>query len=162
MSEFHESPGKQWAGVALLTVGLVGGVGLLGFWPVQRPAPVLTPAPARAPETHHFDLNKIDDIFVLDCGRDTTLDVSRTQNRIVQTFVIKVVTGQDVDAVRMSLFPAGSDFHYLDWRHGPDGGTEVARSAFESAGGTDIAIGGATVHAAVQLGGLVTFRAICS
>lgn len=153
----------QWHRVVLATAGIVGSIGLLGYWTAPNPAPAETPAPvsAPAPEKHYFTIDSQHEVVTLDCATAGRLDLAKKFSGEVQTFILRVVNGEQSDAARFSLFPQGSDFRYLDWRTGPVGGEVIPRQEFESPEGSTLQVGEALVSMVVS-GGQVAISADCS
>lgn len=161
MSELQASPWRK-VEVVLATVGLVGGIGFLGLRGADEQASPSRPAPAAAPpEKYYFDLDGDDVLFTLDCTSGGEAQATRKPDRAVQTFVVKVVRGGRTDAVRLNLFPSGSDFRYMDWRKGPADWAVIPRQSFESPEGNRLQVGGAVLDIVLVPDGAVLFSAAC-
>lgn len=159
MSELQTPP---WHRVVLATAGMVGGIGLLAYWTTPKPAHVEAPIPASvpAPEKYYFTIDSKYEVVTLDCATAGELKLAKKFSGEVQTFIVRVVDGEQSDAARFSLFPKGSDFRYLDWRSGPVGGVVIPRQEFESPEGSTLHIGEALVSMVVS-GGQVAISADC-
>src|SRR5688572_6808176 len=107
MSEIQTPP---WHRVVLATAGMVGGIGLLGYWAAveSAPLPAQVPVSSPAPEKYYFPIDSKYEVVTLDCAEAEKLELAKNFSSEVQTFIIRVVNGAQNDAARLSLFPLGS------------------------------------------------------
>ncbi len=110
----------EHAKVTFLTVLMVGGIGVAGYFTAGRPPAKAVPvAAAPAQPAGEFGLSAYGTPRILDCDTPhTTLRLAYVPERTPQTVVIGAKKhGVVTDAARVQIGPPISDVGYADW-HG--------------------------------------------